>query len=283
MPTCSHDELFPRPEHPPEEPHTNKHGVNFLSICQSRDTIPQHQGFPSAPSSDHRNLTGSRKLPEKSPASRPVPLAWVSLQDLPDPPRPRGRRTQTYPELALRAVQSQAPQPHRQVVDTQAAVAVDVEGLEEAPQAQLVVRAAADGAAARVPYRSRRRGGRRGGGGGVRRRGGHAAAQHTAHHRARGGGAGRRAEGGRRATGARKHAGCSPTASAGSEKPADGREGQLPGAPPRGARRRWPRPPARCRPITGRDVGSGINEGAGPPCQLEVDSNGGSRGLAAAG
>lgn len=112
--------------------------------------------------------------------------------------RPARTVRTTYPELALGAVQSQASQPHGQVVDTQAAVAVDVERLEEAPQAQPVVRAPADRAAARVHRRWRRRG-RRGGGGSVRRRGSHAAAQHTAHHRARGRDAERQGERGRHA------------------------------------------------------------------------------------
>lgn len=119
------------------------------------------------------------------------------------PSRPARTVRVAYPELALGAMQSQAPQPHGQVVDTQAAVAVDVEGLEEAPQAQPVVRAPADGAAARVHGRLRR-GGRRGGCGGVRGRGSHAAAQHTAHHRARSRGAG---AGGGPAGRARRHAG----------------------------------------------------------------------------
>lgn len=131
----------------------------------------------------------------RSPRGRP-PRPVTSGPDL--SPGPRGapsppvlRMRAAYPELALRAVQSQAPQPHRQVVDTQAAVPVDVERLKESPQAQPVVRVPADSAAAGVPHGRRRRGRRRGGGGGVRRRGGHTAAQHTAHHRVRGRGSGR--------------------------------------------------------------------------------------------
>ena len=151
MPTCTQGEPFLLAQAPTEAKKElySSQGINGVSVC--------HSGGPrqsERPSTKPAKLQGTAKEAGRADQACHLDLPEVrGREGVPSPPMRTVRVA--HLELALCAVQSQAPKSHGQVVDTQAAFAVDVEGLEKAPKAQLVVRAPADGAAARVHGRRR--------------------------------------------------------------------------------------------------------------------------------